>query len=364
MSSILAGETIFAAFYSSFDSQMAVRCIVASAVGFYSGILYKDKCLVKKCEVYAANPVVPVNPSQPVEINVDDHVSQTMQFGFPGVDTLLVKKSFILSYDRKNKVPHWVFEHLTPEHIAYNKDVNRSKSSFFEEDSIPVYFRSTNSDYKRCDFRRGHLAAAGNHRSKQEFIDDTFVLSNIAPQIADKKFEDNGWNKLEKHVREMVKQYKNVYVCTGPLYFPRMESDGKKYIKYQVIGRNNVAVPTHFFKVIAYEKEGSLFDIESYVIPNQTIDEVSLKSFLTSFGLSFARAWDKQFNVRTPNMSMPLPVARPTAKHPAENCHPNEARRAKNNYYYLLKEIILPIFKEKSFLMVLDTAKCLCEQIQ
>ncbi|GIX83787.1 endonuclease G, mitochondrial [Caerostris darwini] len=272
-------KTIFAAFYSSFDLQMAVRCIVASAVGFYSGILYKDRCLLKKCEVYAANPVVPINPSQPVEINVDDHVSQTMQFGFPGVDTLLVKKSFILSYDRKNKVPHWVFEHLTPEHIAYNKDVNRSKSSFFEEDSIHVYFRSTNSDYKRCDFRRGHLAAAGNHRSKQEFIDDTFVLSNIAPQIADKKFEDNGWNKLEKHVREMVKKYKNVYVCTGPLYFPRMESDGKKYIKYQVIGKNNVAVPTHFFKVIAYEKEGSLFDIESYVIPNQTIDDVPLKSF-------------------------------------------------------------------------------------
>ena len=29
----------------------------------------------------------------------------------------------------------------------------------------------------------------------------------------------------------------------------RMESDGKLYVKYEVIGKNHVSVPTHFFKV-------------------------------------------------------------------------------------------------------------------
>lgn len=29
----------------------------------------------------------------------------------------------------------------------------------------------------------------------------------------------------------------------------RQEADGKLYVRYQVIGRNHVAVPTHFFKV-------------------------------------------------------------------------------------------------------------------
>ena len=50
-------------------------------------------------------------------------------------------------------------------------------------------------------------------------------------------------------MRSMAKKNPNVYVVTGPLYLPRQEPDGKMYVKYQVIGRNQVSVPTHFFKV-------------------------------------------------------------------------------------------------------------------
>lgn len=49
--------------------------------------------------------------------------------------------------------------------------------------------------------------------------------------------------------RKLARKHKNLYVCTGPLYLPKLESDGALYVKYKVIGRNNVAVPTHFFKV-------------------------------------------------------------------------------------------------------------------
>ncbi|CAL1272932.1 unnamed protein product [Larinioides sclopetarius] len=263
---------------------MALRySIVAGAVGFFGGILYRDKSPLHKFEIFAANPVQPilVDSSEPMEIDQPaDFVSRTMQFGFPGVDTVRSRKSFVLSYDRRNRVPHWVFEHLTPEHVAYDENINRSKSEFFEDDSLHAYFRSTNADYKHSGFDRGHLAAAGNHRSKQEYLDDTFVLSNITPQVG-KGFNRDAWNKLEKHVRKLVKKYKNVYVCTGPLYLPRIEPDGKKYIKYQVIGPHDVAVPTHFFKIILGEAENSMYDMEAYVMPNAPIDDkVPLKAFL------------------------------------------------------------------------------------
>lgn len=63
----------------------------------------------------------------------------------------------------------------------------------------------------------------------------------------------------------------------------RYESDGKKYVKYEVIGANNVAVPTHFFKVIVGETERNEFDLEAYVMPNAPIDDnVPLKAFLVS----------------------------------------------------------------------------------
>lgn len=45
-----------------------------------------------------------------------------------------------------------------------------------------------------------------------------------------------------------------MYVVTGPLYLPNLVENGRKYVKYEVIGSNDVAVPTHFFKVILMEK--------------------------------------------------------------------------------------------------------------
>ena len=55
--------------------------------------------------------------------------------------------------------------------------------------------------------------------------------------------------------------------------FFRAENDGKLYVKYQVIGKNNVAVPTHFFKVILCDKNDGTFDLLSFVMPNQELPE-------------------------------------------------------------------------------------------
>ena len=42
---------------------------------------------------------------------------------------------------------------------------------------------------------------------------------------------------------------------SGVHMFFRQEADGKLYVRYQVIGRNHVAVPTHFFKVSPLDNE-------------------------------------------------------------------------------------------------------------
>lgn len=55
-----------------------------------------------------------------------------------------------------------------------------------------------------------------------------------------------------------------------------------------MIGPNNVAVPTHFFKVIVGETENNEFDLESYVMQNTAIDDnVPIKAFLVSFIKTF-----------------------------------------------------------------------------
>nr|XP_012313283.1 endonuclease G, mitochondrial [Aotus nancymaae] len=101
-------------------------------------------------------------------------------------------------------------------------------------------------------------------------------LSSQVPHL-----NQNAWNNLEKYSRSLTRSYQNVYVCTGPLFLPRTEADGKSYVKYQVIGKNHVAVPTHFFKVLILEAAGGQIELHSYVMPNVPVDEaIPLERFL------------------------------------------------------------------------------------
>ena len=59
--------------------------------------------------------------------------------------------------------------------------------------------------------------------------------------------------------------------------------DNKLYVKYQVIGSNQVAVPTHFFKVIIGQQHNGQLDIYSYLMPNEPIDNATpLEEFLVA----------------------------------------------------------------------------------
>lgn len=64
-----------------------------------------------------------------------------MKYGFPGMDNIRSYDDFVLSYDRRNRIPHWVFEHLTKAHIEKNEQVDRSKCQFTPDESIHPFFR-------------------------------------------------------------------------------------------------------------------------------------------------------------------------------------------------------------------------------
>lgn len=228
--------------------------------------------------VSAATAFVPdtANPAQMA------NVGEIMKYGFPGLDNVRSYSDYVLSYDRRNRVAHWVFEHLTPDRVAGDSKVDRSKCEFKPDESIHPFFRSLNSDYKGSGFDRGHLAAAGNHKTHQMHCEQTFYLTNMAPQVGS-GFNRDAWNNLERYVRKLTKTYPNVYVCTGPLYLPKKEADGKAYVKYQVIGNNNVAVPTHFYKVIVGQTASGQLELQSFVMPNQVIDDKTpLNTFMVS----------------------------------------------------------------------------------
>ncbi|CAH8459474.1 unnamed protein product [Schistosoma guineensis] len=196
--------------------------------------------------------------------------------GMPSSSHLRVFDGYICVYDRRNRIPYWVMEHLNPaklDQVDIDKaGVDRKEFDFYEDLGEIEMFRSTNKDYLNSGYDRGHLAAAGNHRLSHSAMGQTFILSNIAPQVG-YGFNRHGWNSLEKYIRAVARKSHNMVVITGPLFLPQ-NVNGKKIVTYEVIGNNNIAVPTHFFKVAAIQnKPNGEWHQVAWVMPNIRLPE-------------------------------------------------------------------------------------------
>jgi endonuclease G len=91
--------------------------------------------------------------------------------------------------------------------------------------------------------------------------------------------------------KRLNRKFDDVYVLTGSAFLPSpppMVSGERSHVHYDVIGRNNVAVPTHFFKVILgvsnpsdANKGKQTIATAAFLMPNSSIAESTpLENFL------------------------------------------------------------------------------------
>ena len=133
-------------------------------------------------------------------------------------------------------------------------------------------------------------------------MDQTFFLSNMCPQVGD-GFNRDYWAHLEDFCRRLTNYFPSVRVVTGPLYLPKRDEEGKYKVEYEVIGNPpNVAVPTHFYKIIFAEdgKTGGNVSLGAFVLPNAHIPndkpltdfEAPIEAVERASGLEFAAKLD------------------------------------------------------------------------
>lgn len=244
-------------------------------------------------------PSVPAAPAAAAASPVDP--SGLFQYGFPGpVADLAHRSALVSSFDRRTRNPHWVVEHITPASLAM-REGDRKGSSFLEDPSIPEKFQAKLKDYFRSGYDRGHQVPAADCKWSQRAMDETFYLSNMCPQVGE-GFNRDYWAHFEDFCRRLTDRYPSVRIVTGPLYLPKRDpQDGKWYVKYEMIGNPpNVAVPTHFYKVIFAEEEeaapGAKVALGAFVLPNARIPnekpladfEVPIEAVERASGLEFA----------------------------------------------------------------------------
>ncbi|KAI9830095.1 MAG: nuclease [Phylliscum demangeonii] len=233
-------------------------------------------------------PTPPVDPSG------------IFQYGFPGpTNDLATRRSLVSSFDRRQRNPHWVAEHITAASLEARHG-DRRLSAFAEDETVPDQFRAKLKDYARSGYDRGHQVPAADAQWEQQAMDETFVLSNMCPQVGD-GFNRDYWAHLEHFCRRLTRAYPSVRVVTGPLYLPRRDAvSGKWVVSYEVIGSPpNVAVPTHFYKVVFAEdgRTGGNVALGAFVLPNAEIAnetplvdfEVPLEAVERASGLEFAQ---------------------------------------------------------------------------
>lgn len=197
----------------------------------------------------------------------------------PTTTPLIQRTGYILAYDGRTRNAHWVYHKITRDTFK-EKKTHRDLCEFKEDPLIPKQIRASKSDYKGSEFDRGHLSPAAD-TSTQTQLEETFFLSNISPQRP--AFNRGYWKKVENHIRSLTKKYATVHVFSGPLYLAKKGRDGKTFVRYQVIGKNHVAVPTHFFALIFVETSGGKLQAKGYILPNKSIrSKTSLKKFASS----------------------------------------------------------------------------------
>ena len=178
------------------------------------------------------------------------------------------------------------------------REGDRRHSVFVEDLSIPEKFRAKLKDYFRSGYDRGHQVPAADAKWSQDAMNATFALSNMCPQVGE-GFNRDYWAHFEDFCRRLTTFYPSVRIVTGPLYLPKKEADGKWKVSYEVIGSPpNVAVPTHFYKIIYAEdgKAGGNVSIGAFVLPNDRISndkplkdfEVPVEAVERASGLEFA----------------------------------------------------------------------------
>lgn len=103
------------------------------------------------------------------------------------------------NFNRRDRLPNWVAEHLDIFSLTAGEGVDRSRSAFAADPNIPTMFRAQLKDYIGSGFDRGHQAPAADAVYTQEAMDQTFYLTNMAPQVG------IGFNRHCKYfVREFV----------------------------------------------------------------------------------------------------------------------------------------------------------------
>ena len=177
-------------------------------------------------------------------------------------DIIIEHSAYTLSYSEKHEQAEWVVYLMTRDRL---QDLVDRNDNFRMDEDVPTG-SAMREDYKGSGYSRGHLVPAADMKWDETAMDETFLLSNISPQL--QEFNAGIWLKLEKRVRHWAEIYDSLWIVTGPVL-----RDG-----LPTIGENEVSVPEYFYKIVYDPKRGEMI---GWLVPHKQIKTTAPKLAVT-----------------------------------------------------------------------------------
>ncbi|CAH0995403.1 hypothetical protein EMA8858_01524 [Emticicia aquatica] len=162
---------------------------------------------------------------------------------------LMEKKQYVLSYNRSKATANWVSWHLS---TAWKGATERT-NNFRPDQTLPNgWYKVQTDDYTNSGFDRGHLCPSDDRDGSYEDNDETFLMTNIAPQAPN---NNRGlWADLEAYSRKIAESGNELYIIAGVYGKGGTGSNGGKT---STLENGKVVVPESFWKVIVILPIGS-----------------------------------------------------------------------------------------------------------
>lgn len=177
-------------------------------------------------------------------------------------NTVYEHKGYAFSYVEKYEQSEWVAYELEDGNWKYSE----YERPLFNQDPIVESESAHWGNYKKSGYTKGHLCPAGDRKENQDLFEETFFTSNVSPQTYE--FNAGVWNRLEQKVRYWAYKYDGLYVITGGVLTDNLES----------IGREDVAVPKYFYKVLLTKDQSKMI---AFLVPHEN-SKLPLYEFATS----------------------------------------------------------------------------------
>lgn len=146
-----------------------------------------------------------------------------------------VYREFTISYSEKHEQPYWVAYELTADELK----IQRSRKDYFKSDTNISTKSASLSDYSGSGYDRGHLCRASYCKRSTESYKESFLMSNISPQLPKFNRAGGNWYRLEEMEVNIANREGKIYSVSGSIFNDNLGH----------IGNNQVTIPGYFYKV-------------------------------------------------------------------------------------------------------------------